>query len=1028
MILLKRRSWLSVVLSLLCLTTAWAQSRTISGVVLDSRTEEPVIGASVIELGTSVLNGTSTDLDGAFTLKVGSRSRLKISYVGYQDLEISASEFVSDKPRVIKLSEDTELLGEVVVTALGIKREKRMLGYAFQDVKASELNKTGNPSVTGALQGKVAGLQMNISGTGLSGSTKITLRGNSSLTDNNQPLWIVDGVPFNDNSNSSASLFGGVDRGGATADINPDDIESISVLKGPNAAALYGSRAGNGVILITTKSGSRAEGFGVDYSASLTWTRVASTLNMQTRYGQGTNGAYNANVSESWGAPLDGHTYTAWNGAERTYAQHGVKLRDYFQTGFAQVHNVSMGNVSGVSNYRLSFGNTSSRGLFQGERIEKTNIDLKAGTTIKDRLTLDAKVSLSRSLAKNRPTYGKGGEVYQLLYMPNNILLEDLKTYRDATRRHINYVGPSPQELNPYYINYSRTNQDERWRAFGYASAKIDLASWLFVKGKYAYDYYHTTIQEIDRTNGIVNQSQESLSSAEDNFFEHNLEAILVGNNDLSERLKISYTLGVNEMYQRTWGLTAYSQHMLNNDYWSHNSAQGHNAAGDNYTARKTRSAFASLQLAWSDYLSLDLTARNDWSSTLPVRNASYFYPSTSVSFILSELWRDSRPTWLTFAKARLSWAQVGKDTEPYHLVSTGSWRQSSSGPVFTPPSERFNENLKPEISSSIEAGLDMKFFDNRLGFDFTYYHSLTSNQIMRIPQAASSGYQWKLINAGEILNRGFELMLYGTPVRTKDLEWTLTANLSHNNTKVLSLDPTSKYMSFNFRRENMLVDVGAFEGGRLGDILGIKSYLRNANGQIITRNGLPLLTADKPRVIGNIQPDYLASLGTTLSYKGFSLSGLVDMRFGGHIVSVSEAIAAGKGMAAVTDGRESAFVFEGVDETTGQPNTTAITKQQFYKQVGGDNGVAEEFLYSASFVRLKELSLSYSLPKSLLKRTPLQSVRLSLVGRNLGYLMSHTPGTSPEGGYDTTMFSQAIDFTSVPYARTIGFSLNVQF
>lgn len=1024
------RRFLVSMLTILAHTAVWAQSRTISGTLIDAHSREPIIGASIIELGSSPVNGVSSDLDGAFTLSVASKSSIKITYVGYSGRIVPASDFIPGKTLSIALTEDSAMLGEVVVTALGIKREKKMLGYAFQDVKSGELNKTGNPSVTGALQGKVAGLQMNISNTGLSGSTKITLRGNSSLTDNNQPLWIVDGVPFNDNNDSGASLYGGVDRGGAVADINPEDIESISVLKGPNAAALYGSRAGNGVILITTKSGSKAQGFGVDYNANFTWTSVASTLDMQRTWGQGVGGVFDTNVASSWGARLDGHTYLGWLGQENTYAVHGDKLKDYFRTGFSQTHNVSVGNASDKGSFRLSFGNTNSTGLFQNEKIDKTNIDLRATADVNQYLSLDGKVSLSRAHAKDRPVFGKGGEVYQLLFMPNNINLDHLRTFRSETERHIHYIGPYPSDLNPYYISYSLDNQDERWRSFGYFSAKINITPWLFLKGKYAYDYYHTSIEEKNRTNGIDNQENESLFSREDNFFEHNIEAILSGSNVISDRLSIGYTLGANEMYQRTSYLVGKSQHMLNNNYWSHNSAQGFNAAENGGTRRKTRSAFASLQLSWDEWISLDMTARNDWSSTLPMHNNSYFYPSASVSFLFSELLArtDKRPSWLTFGKLRLSFAQVGKDTDPYRLIATGRWEQTPSGPKFTPPSEKYNEDLMPEISNSWEVGLDMKFIDNRLGFDFTVYNSNTRNQIMRIPQAASTGYDWKLINAGEILNRGFELMVYGSPIRTKDFEWSLTANLSHNNTVVKTLDPTSKYMSFNFRKENMLVDVGAFEGGRLGDIIGRSSYKRNAEGQIITRNGLPLIETTTPKVIGNIQPDYLASVGTSLSYKGLTLSGLVDMRFGGHVVSMSEAVAAAAGMAKVTELREQPMIFNGVDEVTGRANEIPISVEQFYRGVGGENAVAEQFIYSASFIRLKELALSYSIPKKLLNRLPIQGLRVSLVGRNLLYLMRHTPGTSPEGGFDTTMFSQAIDFTSTPYTRTLGVAFNLQF
>lgn len=317
------------------------------------------------------------------------------------------------------------------MTALGIKREKKMLGYAIQELNSDQINKTGDPSLTGALQGKVAGLQMNMSSTGLSGSTKITLRGNSSLVDNNQPLWVIDGVPFSDDNTSGASLFGGIDRGSTAIDINPDDVESISVLKGPNASALYGSRAGNGVILVTTKKGTKQGGFGVTYNNSLTWTKVAETLDMQDKYGQGTNGIASEASHYSFGALLDGHEYTAWNGEKRKYQKYGDKLKDYFSTGFSQTHNVSVGNVTEKANYRASFGSTESNGMFADERLSKLSLDLKAGIEMNKYLSIDSKISLSKTKASNRPIFGKGGEVYQLLFIPNNVQLSDLQNYSD---------------------------------------------------------------------------------------------------------------------------------------------------------------------------------------------------------------------------------------------------------------------------------------------------------------------------------------------------------------------------------------------------------------------------------------------------------------------------------------------------------------------------------------------------------------------------------------------------------------------
>ncbi|WP_241147865.1 SusC/RagA family TonB-linked outer membrane protein [Barnesiella sp. An22] len=542
----------------------------VSGTVKD-KNGEPLIGVSVVEKGTT--NGMITDLDGNFGLSVSSpEAVLEFSYVGYNPVSVK----VGDRTFfAIEMGESTQNLDEVVVTALGIKREKKMLGYAVQDIKADKLNTTGDPSVIGALSGKVAGLQMNTAGTGLSGSTKITLRGNSSLTDNNQPLWVVDGVPFSDNSSSDASLFGGVDRGGSAVDINPEDIESISVLKGPNAAALYGSRAGNGVILITTKRGVKEKGFGVTYSGNFTWTSVASSLEQQTTYGQGKGGVFDPNVFESFGAPLDGHTYTGWLGQELQYKDYGNKFDQYFNTGFTQTHNVAIGKAEENYNYRTSFGSTESQGLFDGEGLSKINIDLKAGMKMNKYLSMDSKISLSRTKATDRPQYGKGGEVYQLLYIPRNIPLNDLKTFRSDTQRHIYYVNPTLQELNPYYINYQYSNMDERWRAFGYYTIKIDFTPWLYATGKYSFDYYDTSIEEQNRTNGIDDQSKESYKSMEQRYYEHNIEGMILGHNTFAERFRLGYSLGGNIMYQRTSGLTGYSENMAKEGIWYHNSALG---------------------------------------------------------------------------------------------------------------------------------------------------------------------------------------------------------------------------------------------------------------------------------------------------------------------------------------------------------------------------------------------------------------------------------------------------------------------
>lgn len=457
-----------------------AAKKTITGRIVDA-TGEPLIGVTIMEKGTT--NGSITDYDGNYSLSVPGNAVLQFSYIGYKSVEMKV-----EGKEVIDLTmhEDTEVLDEVVVTALGIKREKKMLGYAVQELKSDELNKTGDPSVTSALQGKVAGLSMNTSSTGLGGSTKITIRGNSSLSDNNQPLWIVDGVPFSDNSTSDASFYGGVDRGGASLDINPDDIESISVLKGPNAAALYGSRAGNGVILVTTKKGSKKDGFGIRYTGNFTWSSVAETLEQQERYGQGQIGAnggasYTKETSGSWGPVLDGSPFEAWNGETYAYSKYGNKLKDYFDTGFSQNHNVSISNGTETSHFRASFGASDNKGVFPNEKLSRINIDLNAGTELNKWMSIDGKISLSRTKAEDRPEYGTYGAINQLMGIPHNVRLDDLKQYSTEDAVHVNWYGPSAEIRNPYYVLHQRHNSDERWRAFGYYSTKILLTGCIYL-------------------------------------------------------------------------------------------------------------------------------------------------------------------------------------------------------------------------------------------------------------------------------------------------------------------------------------------------------------------------------------------------------------------------------------------------------------------------------------------------------------------------------------------------------------------
>lgn len=1040
--------------------------RKITGKVLDEA-QQPMIGVTVAVKGSTTR--AITDIDGNYQLQTSETAPvLQFSYLGYKTKEVKAS---GKDAITTTMDVDSKALDEVVVTALGIKRDKKMLGYSVQDIKSDALNTTGDPSVVGALSGKVAGLQMNTASTGLGGSTKITIRGNSSLTDNNQPLWIVDGVPFSDNNTSNASAYGGYDRGGTSLDINPDDIESISVLKGPNAAALYGSRAGNGVILVTTKKGANKSGFGVSYNGNFTWSSVSQAIKMQNRFGQGSNGAVNykrnasgdiegLNGELSFGPELDGHEEYNWYGTKSPYQYTGDKLRDYFKTGFSQFHTVALGNNSEKGHYRLSIGYNDNKGLFKNETLDKLSIDLNAGTVVNKYLSLDGKISLSHMKACNRPLLGLNGEVAQLLLIPGNVSLRSLEENQSSeTQIHRNWFGPNQHYSNPYYVRHRYKNSDERWRAFGYYGANINLLDNLKLNAKYSFDYYRTRLQTSDLS--LADQAistgtstwQEKITTdgmqrGEENHFEHNIQMLLLGNNQLTPKLRVDYSLGGNVMYQKYELFQGGVQNMLNKDVWVYNTGGKLVSGGDNGFNRAMYSVFASAQLAYSEYLSLDLTARNDWSSTLPKGQNSFFYPSASISFMFSDFMKSidkPLPSWVTFAKIRTSLAQVGKDPSPYNLYNTRKFEFESGIRKPVVNTIKMNDMLKPEIKTSYELGLDMKFLNNRLGFDFTYYYSVTRNQSMLVDAAAPWSQQW--VNAGKILNRGVEMMVYTTPIQTKDLTFNLNMNFAHNRSIVKELAPGVQRIYFN-GDNNMPVRVGAVVGGKLGDIYANNLMKRNDAGQVIVNaQGLPQPATGNGNLeqyllsnpIGNIQPDLLMSVTPSLTFKGISLTAMFDMRFGGSIMSVSEGMATSVGTSERTLNRgeykeisgvkDYYMVVPGVKED-GSINDIPVSAQAYYSTIGiykSQKGYAEEFIHSASYIKLKELSLGYSFPQRMLKKTPFTALKLSFVARNLCFLMKHTPG-NPDGGYDTTMFSQALDFAAVPYTRTFGFSINVGF
>ncbi len=1008
----------------------------ISGKVFDEN-KEVLTGVNVYSKSEPT-KGVITDFDGNFKINVNSKAPiLAFSYIGYKTKQL----YIDDETKVltISLEPDVENIEEVIVTALGIKKEEKMLGYAAQQVGSNELKEGGNTNVISAMQGKIAGVEINTAATGLGGSSMITIRGNSSIAGNNEPLWIVDGVPFNNNGSSSPGNYGGYDRGSSAMDLNMDDIESISVLKGPNAAALYGSLAGNGVIIVTTKRGVKSDNLGIDFSSTISIDKVAETLDFQNKWGRGYDGKIDINSMFSWGAELDGSLQPSWIGKEIPYSAQKNRMKNFFDTGITQNYTLSIGKRDDQRSYRLGTSYLKTKGVIHNQELNRFNIDFSGSSKLSDWMEIESKLSVSENSTRNRTFYGVYGAMNQLLKMPRNIRLKDLKHYSSDERQHINWTGglPTVELRNPYYVNNQFKNLEVRDRVFGYVNLKFTFNKLFNLSAKQSLDFYHTKFDDKQKDEGITpfGTSNSNYSVENRTFKQVNTEVLATGSK-LFNKLDFSYVLGANRVYYSDAGNIPRAKDLYNQDF---NLAAGQDKSAVPYqfdNEKEMQSVFASTSFYYNSFINLELTARNDWSSALPSKNNSYFYPSVNLGFIASQLLDNMKvkyPEWITFAKLRASWAQVGKDCEPHQLKNKYRYQRDGEGNIqIIPDSEiRVNENLKPELSTSREFGVDMRFFKDRVGLDFTYYNSFTKNQILKVDEVKSSSYKFKYINAGKIENKGIELAVNLTPVKTKDFRFDLDFNFAHREDFVKELDPKNAN-SYQSLGENDMIKVIAKTGGKLGEILAKTSYKRDNKGNIIidkiTNHPVILTGKEGEKVIGNIQPDWTGSIRASLKYKNISFSSLFNFKQGGDIVSVSEAIATDAGTAKRTINRED-INFKGVivdAAGVSSPYSIKIPAQKYYRTIGNMGGVAEEFLYDASYGKFSELQISYSFGKKVIGKLPISSLKVSFVGRNLCYLYKHTPGTSPEVGFN--LFSQAHDFSSFPYTRNLGFSLNVSF
>ena len=1045
------RSSVALAIGLLCMSTggeAFAASPevnalrsveqakvTVKGIVLDEN-GEPIIGASVVDA--SGKNGTVTDANGNFTLEAPKGTTLKISYLGYTPTTVAAS---GTTVRIVMEPSNNDL-NEVVVTALGIKREKKALGYAMQEVKTEGLTENKNFSVANMLQGKVAGVQISQSGTGLGGSTRIVMRGLNSLSGNNQPLWVVDGMPISDNSSEQASQWGGFDYAGAASEINPEDIESISVLKGANAAALYGSRAQNGAIVITTKKGKLNQPLRLEYNGTLDITKVYSPYDYQNEYGQGTGGNFDINSKMSWGQKLDGTMVDNWRNVlygDANYGKYALTpqkdyIKDFYKTGTNYTNTVTATAGGESLRGRFSFTDSRANDVVPNYSQNRQYFDLNTEFTSKY-LDIGAKINYMHEKSKNRPSQGEYGVMIQLVKMPRGIRLSDLENPRGTGQYYynaVNWSGPSDNYANPYTLtDPANGNLMDRNRIIGQVNATLKFTDYLKLTGRVGVDWYNDQFKNFNTLPDPTNTASQYVKSNNTNK-EFNADLILYFDKTFGD-YSINANLGTAVTNSRSDALAGYSGLFATPNVIT--LANGlTQTVGESYAKKEIQSAFFSASFGYKNWAYLDVTGRNDWSSTLPETNRSYFYPSVSLSAILSEVLK--LPSWVDFWKVRGSWAQVGNDTNPYQLATyyylwTSGDKNDADGDKLNPnivkeymSNVKALADLKPEKTNSAEVGTEAHFFGNRLSLDFTYYNTQTTNQILTIGLPGSSGYTSKHINAGKIKSHGVELMLGGTPIKTKDWQWDVNVNWGLNRTSCDYLDnEVSRYTLGSIRIGSVVVNAG----GGYGDIVG-KAYKRDAQGRkIVDSNGLPESESDK--VIGNMLPKWTGSVGTQLRWRDLTFSALVDVRHGGQFISNTDNYACQQGTSARTlYGRKSGeqIVVDGVTED-GQVNTKGVNAETYWTSIAGSDGIAEEFLYSASYIKMREMSLGYILPAHWFANTPIKYVKLSLVGRDLFYFHKAAP-VNPEGAFSRSDYAQAFELASMPPTRSFGFSLNVKF
>jgi TonB-linked SusC/RagA family outer membrane protein len=1049
----KRLFYFNLALFSLVAMMGYSQSSTIKGKITEAD-GAPLYGVNVLVKGTN--RGVISNDKGEYSISAEKGNVIAFSYIGFitQEVTVGNADVIN-----LTLAADANSLNEVVVTALGVSREKRALQYSVTEVGGENFTKARTNNLGNALSGRIAGVNVSGLATGPAGSSRVIIRGNKTLGGSNQPLYVIDGVPMDNSQQGTVGLWGGSDQGDGLSSLNPDDIESITVLKGANAAALYGSRGGSGVINVTTKKGTKKKGIGVEFNSNF----VAETINdlsqLQTKFGQGAyiNGVATAPTTitqssdwglQGWGPKLDGRQVIGIDGIQRPYSYAGNNFERFYNTGSALTNGVSFTGSNGMQNFRLSLSDLRSTSIVPNSGFDRLNVSVSTDSKFGKKLSLSGKILYSKENAKNRPRVSDspGNSNEAIWRLPANVNVEN--TIGDP-----NKPGAIPASIDPAILNgrtvgfemlsnysnfwgsnaYWAANQfkdnSKRDRVTASAMLKYDITDFLYVTGRLSTDTYFTK-QESLTPQGTGYQTGGGIGEYFQNNSENNID-FMVGYDDNFGKISVNAFVGGNQQRGKYERISASGNGFSVPFFHALNVANNRNF-GYGFSESGINSIYASAEVGYDNYLFLTATARKDYFSIL--NGKDILYPSIGGSFVFSDAFRNKMPTFLSYGKLRASWAQVGLtgNLGPYQLSQpyglNGNTHLGKNMASFANKGTIANPDLNPALSTELEFGIDLKFYSGRLGLDVGYYDQTTTDDILNATISAASGFTSTSVNVGKMQNKGIEVLLSGNPIRTKDFNWDISVNFAKNNNEVISLIAGSKELVFEESRTRTTF-IKHIVGQPYGTITGVTQKMLNGK-PVFTADGIPVRN-DAYEPIGESVAAFTGGINNTFSYKGFNLSFLIDVKAGGDIHSGTNQSIDGWGFSERSlQGREgeAPLVVDGVNEK-GEALKLTLTPQQaaaYWGNLGGRNAAA--YIYDAGFGKLRQLTFGYNLPAKLVSKTPFQAIGLSLVGRNLAILWKNVPNIDPESGYSFNGGAQGLEYFALPATRSFGVNLNVTF